>query len=231
MPGVFKSVSEFFRPTQQVVAAPAAASAPAPAAATESDSAKALESLKTLWSNDPNIKAPADPFATPLVNVDVAKLREGTGKLDLTTGISQDLMQKAMSGTDPAAFLQVLNQVGQNTVFTSAQLSASTVEAATARNNERLKVGIPNQIKQAQIASQELDNPILQHPAAAPFVNMTRQQIAMKNPGMSATEINSRTEAALVDFAAAVSEAPQEAVQRKQAANGTDWDAWAGIGT
>ena len=230
----FKSVFDLFRPTQQVVVSQPQSTTPtagasAPIANTANEAPDPLDSLKSLWQTDPNAKGPVDPFATPLVNTDVAKLKDAAGRLDLVGGIAPELMQRAMSGTDPAAFAQVLNAAAQNAVITSAQLSASTIEQATARNNERLKAHIPNQIKQAQITSHELDNPILQHPASQPFVNMTRQQIALKNPGMSAAEINAQTERALVGFAEAVSQAPQEMQQQRQAAQGTDWDKWAGI--
>lgn len=234
---MFKSVADFFRPTQQVTLAPTnntagntpAAGTSQQVANTNNEPADPLASLKDLWQTDPNIRAPADPFGTPLVNVDVAKLKEGVSKLDLSTGISQDLLQKAMSGTDPAAFMQVINMVGQNAVATSTQLTASTVEAATTRNNQRLQQVIPTQIKQAQMNSEQLENPILQHPAAAPFVSMTRQQVAAKNPNASPSEINRLTEQALVGFATAVSEAPVIEQQQRQASQGTDWDKWAGI--
>lgn len=188
-----------------------------------------LDVMAALMQNDPNVQRPVDPLAAPLLQTDVAKLRQAAGGMNLVGQIDPALMQKAMSGTDPVAFAQVLNLAAQSAVVTSAQLSAATVEQATNRNNQRMLQVIPNQIKQAQIDSGVSENPALAHPAAQPFLHMVRSQIQMKNPGMSAAEINRQAETVISGFAESVTTAPQEAVRQQTETQGTDWDKWAGI--
>lgn len=188
-----------------------------------------LDVMATLMQNDPNVKPPVDPLAAPLLHTDVAKLRQAAGSMNLVGQIDPELMQKAMSGNDPAAFASVLNAVAQSAVITSAQLTSQTVEQATTRNNERILQVIPTQIKQAQIDSSVSENPALAHPAAQPFLHLVRSQIQMKNPGMSAADINRQAETVISDFAGAVTSAPLEPTRQAAANQGTDWDKWAGI--
>ncbi len=188
-----------------------------------------LDVMASLMQNDPNIKAPVNPLSAPLLNTDVTKLRQAASQMNLVGQIDPELMTRAMSGSDPAAFAAVLNAAAQSAVITSAQLSASTVEQATNRNNERMMQVIPNQIKQAQIDSAVSENPALAHPAAQPFLHMVRSQIQMKNPGMSAADINRQAESVISGFAESVTTAPQEIVAQQAANQGTDWDKWAGI--
>lgn len=230
-------IASMFRPVQAVVMPTLnnsatevpVAGASAPIQNNTAAQPNPMDALAALMQNDPNVKAPVDPLAAPLLSTDVAKLRQAAGSMNLVGAIDPALMAKAMSGQDPAAFAAVLNAVAQSAVVTSAQLSAATVEQATTRNNQRMLEVIPNQIKQAQIDSGVSENPALAHPAAQPFLHMVRSQIQMKNPGMSAAEINRQAETVISGFAESVTAAPQEAVKQQAANQGTDWDAWAGI--
>ncbi len=231
-------VASLFRPVQAVVmptvntngqTTPEAGGS-AQIANTANEAPNPLDVMASLMQNDPNVKAPVDPLSAPLLQTDVAKLRQAAGQMNLVGQIDPELMQRAMSGNDPVAFAAVLNAAAQSAVVTSAQLSASTVEQATTRNNQRMLQVIPNQIKQAQIDSSVSENPALAHPAAQPFLHMIRSQIQMKEPGLSAAEINRRAETVISGFAESVATAPQEQVRQQQSANqGTDWDRWAGI--
>lgn len=234
---LWKSVSDIFRPVQQVnFAQNNTTVGTAPAAGTSQEitnnanqPSNPMDEMKALWQNDPNFKAPVDPLAGPLLNTDVGKLNAAAGKLNLVGNIDADLLARAMSGQDANAFIQVLNTVGQQAVVTSSQLTASTVEQATARNNQRMLQVIPTQVRNAQIASVEAENPALNHPAAAPFVAMVRDQVQMKNPGLSPQQVVAEAERVISGFAGAVTAAPQEAAQLRAASNSTDWDQWAGI--
>lgn len=225
-----KSVADMFRPVQAVTMPLAnqqqlpAAGASAPV--TPQPVPNALDEFTPLWQNDPNMQRPVDPMAAPLFQTDPAKIAAAAGKMDLVGAIDPDLMTKAMSGQDPNAFANVLNQVAQRTLATSAQLNAATIEQATSRNNARISDSLPGRVKQIQLDALQADNPALQHPASQPLLQLVRAQVQMKNPGMSAVEINQQAERALLGFANQVVTAPQEAAIQ-QATAGTDWDTWA----
>lgn len=238
--GLLNNIANIFRPVQAT--APLAqvnpgAGAGAPPAGTSQptpppEPPNHMDVMATLWQNDPKLAPPVDPLTTPLFNTDPAKIAQAAGKMDFVSQIPQDLMTKAMSGTDPAAFMQVINQVAQRTLATATQLNAATVEQATSRNNERITSTLADRVKQIQLDNLSADNPVLQHPGSQPFLKMMRSQIQMKNPGMSPVEINKQAEQALVGFANQIVEpARQATVASQQAANGEsqDWFNWAGV--
>lgn len=238
--GMFDSVANMFRPTQQVSMAPVqvapgsnmpvanpGATAGAPQAGTSQPTAgtppaNPLDAFTPLWQNDPNAAPTADPFSTPLFNTDPAKIQEAAGKMDFLASVPQDVMAKAMGGNDPAAFMQVMNFVAQKTLATAAQLSTATVEQGASRSNQRMLSALPGRVKQIQLDAMQPENPALQHPAAQPFLQMARTQLQMKNPGMSAQEIQKRAEQYVSDFSSAMMQPAQDA--SSQGAGGDDWD-------
>lgn len=228
--GIFKSVAELFRPVQATTPQTVVVQQAAPTPATPTTEPNPLDNLATLWQNDPNVKAPADPFSAPLLNTDPTKIAEAAKKIDFVSHIAPETLAKAMSGQDPAAFMEVMNSVAQRTLTTSAQINAATVEQATARNNSRIMEALPGRVKDIQLQGMKSDNPVLQHPAAQPFLQLTRAQIQMKNPGMSAADINQQAEHALLGLAQAISPAGETAGTTPASNSGEkDWDAWAKI--
>ena len=235
MSGLFTSVANMFRPTQQVtVAQPmsvqnpgATTGAPAPGTSQptteQQQPSNPLDAFTPLWQNDPKAEQAADPLTTPLFNADPAKIQEAAGKMDFLAGVSKDLMDKAMSGTDPAAFMQVINSVAQRTLATATQLSTATAEQGAQRSNQRLLQALPDRVKQIQLDQMQPENPALSHPAAQPFLHMARQQLKMKNPGMSAADINSQAEKYVSELATSLS-APTTAQTAAQQSDGEDWD-------
>lgn len=234
MADILGSIANIFRPTQQVtVAAPLAqqnpgAAAPVPPAGNSLPTVPSnpLDDLTSLWQNDPNAAPNVDPLSTPLFKTDPAAIQAAASKIDFLAQIPQDLMAKAMSGQDPAAFLQVLNGVAQRTLATATQLSTATQEQATQRNNERILNSLPARMKQHQLDSLIPDNPALQHPASQPLLQLVRSQLQMKNPEMSAQQLNKRAEEVLVGYASQIA-GPSPTETAKSQAGGTDWDTWA----
>lgn len=242
MSGLFNNIANMFRPVSQVASGPMAqvnpgAGAGAPTAGTsqptvENEAPNHMAVMEALWQNDPKLIPAVDPLTTPLFNTDPAKIAAAAGKMDFVSQVPQDLMAKAMSGTDPAAFMQVINQVAQRTLATATQLNAATVEQATSRNNERITSTLANRVKQIQLDNLSADNPVLQHAGSQPFLKMMRAQIQMKNPGMSPADINKQAEQALVGFASSVVAPAQQAQEFATAsANGEtqDWFKWGGV--
>lgn len=229
---VFKSVADLFRPVQQVNVSNLPAPAAAPAVTPPPPEPTPLDQIGELFKIDPKEQAPANPFAAPLLNNDPAKIAEAAKKVNLVGSIPPELLTKAMSGQDPEAFLQVLNMTAQQTLATSAQLSTASIEHAAAANNQRIEQVLPDRIKKIQLEGMVSDNPALQHPASQPFLQLVRSQIQLKEPGLSAQEINNRAEAALTGFASQLATPASQgdgSSNRAQDTKGTDWDSWAGV--
>lgn len=238
---IFSSVADMFRPTTQVStqvptvtpmgqANPGAAGQVPPSGTslpnTEAPPANPLDAFTEMWQHDPKSQPAVDPLSTPLFNTDPAKIAAAAGKIDFLAQVNPELVTKAMAGNDPQAFMQVMNAVAQRTLATATQLNAATIEQATSRNNERFSQALPSKVKQIQLNSLQSENPALQHPASQPLLQMVRAQIQMKEPGLSAADINKRAESYLAGFATQLSTPPVTETQRQQA-SGTDWEAWA----
>lgn len=241
---LFQSVASMFRPTTQVsgMMAPgpapamqqanpgAAATVPAAgtsAATTTQAAANPLDDIAALWQTDPNSKPVVDPLAAPLFNTDPAKIAEAAGKINFVSQLPPDLVAKAMSGNDPQAFMQVINAAVQRGVATSSQLNAATIEQATQQNNARVMQTLPGRVRQIQLDAMVSEDPVLASPAAQPFLQLARQHVQMKNPGMSAAEINRRAESVVTGFATALTAPAAAAAQQASNPAGTDWDSWA----
>lgn len=240
MAGFLDNVANMFRPTQQVTPMnappatpmaqvnPGAAAVVPPAGTDNSPPPNPMDELAKIWQTDPTSQQPVDPFAQPLFNTDPAKIAAAASKIDFTAQVNPELMAKAMSGSDPAAFMQVMNAIAQKAVATSTQLNAATIEQATARNNARIEQAMPDRMKRIQLESMQSENPVLQHAASQPLLKMVRSQIQMSQPGLSAVEINKMAENYLSGFASQLSgptQVEQETARTKTA--GTDWDTWA----
>lgn len=237
MSGLMQSVANIFRPTQQVTVAPtptlqqanptAAGNVPVPPSGTSSPTPpNPMDEMAALWQNDPKSPPQVDPLTTPLFNTDPAKIAAAAAKIDFLSQVPQEVMAKAMSGTDPGAFMQVMNYVAQRTLATSTQLNAATIEQATTRNNDRIQNALPTRVRQIQLDAITPENPVLAHPASQPLLQMVRSQIQMKQPGISAAEVNRQAEAYLTGFAGQLV-TPQPTAEQVKATSGTDWDAWA----
>ena len=148
-----------------------------------------LDSFKDIFTiptdKDGNPQIQDDPLNQPLINVDPAKLKEAAGKMNFAAGINSELLQKAMSGQDPQAFMQVLSAVGQNTFFAAMQMNANVVQQAFTKHNERFDAALPGRIRDTQISQSQAKHPVLNHPAAAPMVAALKKSIAATNPTLS----------------------------------------------
>ena len=165
-----------------------------------------------------------DPFSTPIMSVDPQKLREAAGKMNFTAGIDQELVQKAMSGQDPAAFMQVLNIVGQNGFSTALAAAGNITNTALDTYHQRIDKALPDRIRNVQISQGKPKNPALSHPAAAPMVHALKAQFASANPQLSPDQVNEMAENYFTSFAADFSKAADSAnPQKKTVPAETDW--------
>lgn len=187
-----------------------------------------LDNFKDLWKNpDTSGQPPADPFSQPLFNTDPTKIVEASQKANFLSQIPQELMQKAMSGQDPQAFMEVINSVGQQSLALALQLSTATIEQAGSKIGERYKQDVPNRFKDVQLNSIKSSNPVLSHPSAEPMLQMLRGQIRKNEPNLSADEINRKAEEFLTTFAGQLSPGSQgEGNSGPNSKEGTDWSTW-----
>lgn len=168
-----------------------------------------LDGWKDIWQNDPNIKPAADPWVHPLLPTDPTKVREAANKMDLVAGIPQELMARVQAGNDPAALVEMINQVARNTLAVSAQLTAASVEHAGTAIRDRTRAELPGTFKKLQLDTLPVDNPVLSHPGAQGMLQLARQQLQMKHPDWSAQQIQEAASKYLLDFATAASAANQ----------------------
>lgn len=234
--GFLGNIANIFRPVQPVQQQaqqpmpqvnPGAAVLPSPGESNPTVPSNPLDEFTPLWQTDPNAKPVVDPLSAPLFQSNPQAIAEAASKIDFVGQIPAELIQKAMSGQDPQAFAAVMNAVAQRTLATATQLSTATIEQANTRNNARMQQVLPDRMKKIQLDSLTSENPALQHPASQPLLQMVRSQIQMKNPQLSATEINQRAESYLSGFASQLTAPQQAAEAAKQGSNEVDWEAWA----
>ena len=235
-------ISNLFRPTQQVTQAPQAPQAPAPQPASNAPGSSMeqggapkppdspLDPFKDLWKNDPQSggnQPPSDPFSAPLFSTDPEKIKQAAGQMDFISQVNPELVQKAMSGQDPQAFLQVMNSVAQSALATALQVGAGTVEQAGTKLGQRFNQAMPGKFRDLQINAAAPANPVLSHPAAAPFLNMAKNQIKMMNPDFTPQQVNAEAEKYMVSFASSLSKPIDDPTARPPGSEGeTDWDNW-----
>lgn len=250
------SFSNIFRPTQQVTTAPqqqqpqqqpqqpqpqqpqngpgssmqqggfappAGGTAPAP-------QSSPLDGFAELWKTNANSDPTGseDPFTQPLFSTDPAKIREAASQMNFLNAVPPELMQKAMSGNEPQAFMQVMNVVAQQALATALQVSTQTVEQAGSKIGERFNKTLPGRFKDLQINSSQPSNPVLSHPAVQPMLSMVRNQIKMSNPDATPQQVNQMAEDYLSKFASALSpEASEPSGQGSNAGDSFNWEDWA----
>lgn len=156
-----------------------------------------LDAFADLWKTDPN-KTPnpasQDPWAEPLFATDPAKIREAAGKMNFLEHVSPELMQKAMSGNDPQAFMQVINSVGQSTLAAALQIGTATTEHAGKQIGDRFNKALPGRFKDMQIEGAQPSDPRLQHPAVQPMLKFARNQVKQMYPDATPQEIQAKSE-------------------------------------
>lgn len=187
------------------------------------DSFKDLFTVPTDDKGQPQL--PTDPMAGPLLAVNAEKLREAAGKMNFTAGVAPELLQKAMSGQDPQAFMDVLNTVAQGAFLQAMTVNAGVVETAFSRHSQRIDQALPGRIRSVQIGQSAPKHPALSHPAAAPMVAALKSQIASTNPHLTPEQVAEKAEGYVIAMASDIT--THNTQQSNQNQNGskqeTDW--------
>lgn len=164
-----------------------------------------------------------NPLADPIMSVDPQKLREAAGKMDFTRGLEPELLQKAMSGQDPQAFMQVLNSVAQNGFSTALAATATMQNQALNTYHTRLDGTLASRVRDVQISQAAPKNPALAHPSAQPVLSAIRQSVAQANPHLSPEKVAETAENYFVAMAADMQAANEKSQPQTKSAGETDW--------
>ena len=201
---------------------------PNPQATNDPTDNSPLDAWKDVWHTDPKANPPSDPWSQPILPSDPVKIREAASKMDMMAGMPPELVQKVVAGNDPQALMDLMNRVAQNTLAMSAQLATASVERAGSVIRDRTKSELPEQFREYQLNNLPVENPVLNHPGAQGLLQMTRQQLKMKNPSWNAQQIHEEAVKYLTNFAGALSQS-NEPNKPKTDNSGTpeqDWESF-----
>ncbi len=183
-----------------------------------------LDQFKTLWETDPNAKAPVD--TSIFAKVTPESMQTAAKKNDFSKVATPELMAKINAGGPEAtqALMEVMNSMAQKGFGDSAFASTKLIEQALAKQQENFMKALPGIIK-SQTVSENLrtSNPVFNHPAAAPILDMFKKQLLVKNPNASASELQDMASSYLESFASAATPQKQTAAQ-KASASEVNWD-------
>lgn len=188
-----------------------------------------LDSMTALWNtptdaNGKPIAPQGDPLSQPIFNFDPAKVHEQVSTLDFTTGLTPELLGKAVSG-DVDALRDALNQVARKALAGSTINSGKLINDGFTNYTRNVDSALPGRIKSLRLAEATSENPILSHPAVKPMVAGIRHMIMQKLPHASADEITAATEEYFTNIGAAFTakdDASRQAVLKKTE-DSTDW--------
>lgn len=201
---------------------PPMGSNPTVPASSMNEPANPLDQFKDMFAVDPNAKP---VVKEPLFNIDPAKLQAAAKGNDFTKVITPEMMQAIAGGGDGAvaATLAAMNAMSQKSFGDSAMATTKIVEQALEKQQKAFEAMMPNLIK-TQNLSDNLRNssPIFNHPAAAPILDMFKNQVAKKYPNATAAEQTEMAQGYVKAFAEAAN--PPKPTQAQQAAaSETDW--------
>ncbi len=184
-----------------------------------------LDKFTDLWKP---AESPSGQQPSQLFNVDPKQLMEAASKVDFSKAINPNHLQAISAGGEDAmkALSQVLNQVSQTVYAQNAMTTTKIVEQAVKQTRDSIMADLPQHIK-LQAASDSLrnDNPALNHPSAAPIIGALQQQLAVKFPNASATELATMAKNYLTDFASVAAPRPTQ-TQEQSSSKETDWSAY-----
>lgn len=202
-----------------------------PAASTEAmnkgTEVSQLDQFKDLWNTDPNAPKPAD--TSIFAKVTPESMQTSAKKNDFMKTVTPEQMAAINAGGEgaTAAMLSVMQGMAQKGFGDSAFTATKLIEQALAKQQENFMAALPGIIK-SQTVTENLrtSNPIFSHPAAAPVLDVFKQQLLVKHPNASAAEIQTMANSFLESFANAANPPKQTAAQKAASANEVDWDSF-----
>ena len=207
---------------------PANPTAPAATvAATDVGPVSPLDAFKGLWETDPNAKEPT-PEPGMFANVTPEKLQEAARKNDFSAVATPEMMAAITAGGEgaAAAMVQMMQAMSQKSFGDSAFATTKIVEQALAAQQAKFTEMLPGLMKNQNVSENLRNaNPIFNHAAAAPMLEVMKAQVIKKHPNATAAEIQTMAQDYLLNFAQAANPAKPTDAQ-KQAAAGMDWSSF-----
>lgn len=182
-----------------------------------------LDEFSPLWQTDLNAKPVVE---APMFNVDPAKMAAAAKGNDFTKAVTPEMLAAIAAGGEGAvkATLEAMNAVAQKGFADSAIATTKIVEQALAKQQDKFEKSLPNLIKNQNLSENlRNSNPIFNHPAAAPILEMFKNQVTQKYPQATAAEQQEMAVKYLTSFAEAANPPKQSAAQKQSAANEMDW--------
>lgn len=190
-----------------------------------------LDQYSNLWKT----QAPAAPQPSVL-DVDQSKIVEGVTKINFTSVVPPELMQKATSGGPEAqaAMLEAMNRVAQATTAQQQAQQAEFLKSAFAEMKTSLMAEVRNDHRRtAALDGVRADNPVFAHPATQPIMDATVSQLTKQHPNASAQEIQRMAKDYVLNFASAIvpkAESNSFGFSTTQKMGDQNWASWADTG-
>lgn len=180
-----------------------------------------LDPFADLWKNDPALT----PKPDPLFNINKEQLINASRTQDFRGSITKEQLIAIGKGGNEAmeAFSSVMNTVAQDTYARAAEATTKLIEAALVKNNAQQADKFSKQIKTQNLnESLRAENPAFSHPAAQPLISAMEQQMSVKFPNATASELRDMALQYISGFATAVTK-PDPVSNTKQKPEETDW--------
>lgn len=200
---------------------------------TSTGSASPLDGYKDLWQIDAG-KSTEKPSLVPNINFDQAGLLAAAQKVDFSTQISQELMDKAVKG-DAVALRAAINSAAQVGLAQSATIAAAVVKDALEKQSKVLQEHyVPDILNRERVntaLASDRQRLNLDNPAIAPVVDMLTQQVRAKYPTADANEVKTHVITLMQGFGEEVIRGSGRQIidaPKPQKSNGRniDWEAW-----
>jgi len=186
-----------------------------------------LDEFSKLWENDPDaIAKPNDPY----FNVNMEALTKAAGSQNFLTSVTQEQLASVAKGGPEAvkAFATVLQNVSQDIYARSAFAASKIAESGLLKAEGKMRAEVPGIIKSHGLRNSLLEeNPAFSHPAAQPLIFAVQQQLTLKHPNASESELRGMAIQYLAAFNQAATKLEVTGSKSGGAAASTeDWEAF-----
>jgi len=187
--------------------------------------ASPLENFKDLWQTTDNKEG--EQQQPP--SLDPEALKKAVSRIDFSSAVSPEVIEQVTAGGENAAqaFAQALSSVAQQAVMQSTLVSHKLAEQAAQRAREEALKEIPSIVKKQGVAdSLTSANPLFSDPAVKPVLESVQQQLTVKYPEATASELTKMAQ----DYVLAMSKAfaPPQETNTQQQQTETDWEKFLG---
>lgn len=181
-----------------------------------------------LWKD-----VPVDPNAPPKksaldFDIDPQKMMEAAGRVDFTSALSAELLQKLKAGGDDAvaASLVAMNTIAQKTYGQSAVAASAITKEMMKAARAEFAAEIPGMLKALNLDAGLRDkNPLFEDAAVAPIMEGLKTKMLEKHPTATPAQLQAMAEKYVEKFASSFTKKPASAPGTKKQ-TGTPEDDW-----